>query len=363
MPFTDSREQQAVETARSAAPQGQPEVPSWGPVLATTVKLWAARRRKRLRRSRRAWLIAICVLAVGAVAAITVSQITGTSSGQAARVPASGRAGQSAVPRGGSARSSGAAAAARARAVAARTQAAAVRAQAATWIAGQVGGDETIACDPSMCTALSAHGVAASRLVSLPPSASGAPGADIVAASGSTHAWLSAAAPTLLASVGSGASLVEVRADYPGGAAAYQAALRSDLAARRSAGTQLMHSRRIEVGAQGAGQLAAGEVDTRLLATLAVLAAQHSWRVIAFGAASPGVPLTEAPYRQIIIAATDGGRGTADLTAALALLRAQYGLYQPAQVTTVRLAGGQPGLRIDFAAPSPLGLLAGSIPG
>jgi hypothetical protein len=357
MPFTDSREQQAVETVRSAAPQAQPEVPSWGPVLATTVKLWAARRRKRLRRSRRAaWLVAICVLAAGAVAAITVSQLAGTSSGQAARVPASGRAGQSAVPRGGSASSSGAAAAARARA-------AAVRAQAATWIAGQVGGDETIACDPSMCTALSAHGVAASRLVSLPPSASGAPDADIVAASGSTHAWLSADAPTLLASVGSGASLIEVRAVYPGGAAAYQAALRSDLAARRSAGTQLMHSRRIEVGAQGAGQLAAGEVDTRLLATLAVLAAQHSWRVIAFGDASPGVPLTEAPYRQIIITATDGGHGTAGLTAALALLRAQYGLYQPAQVTTVRLAGGQPGLRIDFAAPSPLGLLAGSIPG
>jgi hypothetical protein len=363
MPFTDSREQQAVETVRSAAPQGQPEVPSWGPVLATTVKLWAARRRKRLRRSRRAWLVAICVLAVGAVAAITVIQLTGTSSGQAARVPASGRAGQSAVPRGGSARSSGAAAAARARAAAVRAQAAAARAQAATWIAGQVDGDETIACDPSMCTALSAHGVAASRLVSLPPSASGAPGADIVAASGSTHAWLSADAPTLLASVGSGASLIEVRAVYPGGAAAYQAALRSDLAARRSAGTQLMHSRRIEVGAQGAGQLAAGEVDTRLLATLAVLAAQHSWRVIAFGDASPGVPLTEAPYRQIIIAATDGGHGTAGLTAALALLRAQYGLYQPAQVTTVRLADGQPGLRIDFAAPSPLGLLAGSIPG
>ena len=151
--------------------------------------------------------------------------------------------------RGGSARSSGAAAAPRAgRAV--RAQAAAVRAQAATWVAGQVGGDETIACDPSMCTALSAHGVAPSRLLSLPPSASGAPDADIIAASGSTHAWLSADAPTLLASVGSGASLIEVRAVYPGGAAAYQAALRSDLAARRSAGTQLIHTRRIEVGAQ-----------------------------------------------------------------------------------------------------------------
>ena len=357
MPFTDSREQQATETVRSAAPQARPGVPSWGPVLATTVRLWAARRWPRLRRSRRAWLVAICVLAVvvlGTVAVITVVQLTGTSSGQAAsgrgvRVPASGRAGQSPVARGGSGRSSGAAATA--------------RAQTATWVAGQVGDDETIACDPVMCTELSARGVAPSRLLSLPPSASGAPGADIVAASGSTHAWLSADAPTLLASVGSGASLIEVRAVYPGGAAAYQAALHSDLAARRSAGTQLMHSRRIKVGAEGAGQLAAGEVDTRLLATLAVLAAQHSWRVIAFGDASPGVPLTEAPYRQIIIAATDGGHGTAGLTAALALLRAQYGLYQPAQVTTVRLAGGQPGLRIDFAAPSPLGLLAGSIPG
>jgi len=356
MPLRDSREQQATETVRSAAPQAQPGAPSWGPVLATTVRLWAARRRQRLRRSRRAWLVAICVLAVAAVAVIAVVQLTGTSSGQAGRVAASRRAGQSPAPRGGSARSSGPAAAVRA-------QAAAIRAQAAAWIAGQVGGDETIACDPSMCTALGAHGVASSRLLSLSPSASGAPGADIVAASPSTHAWLSAAAPTLLARVGSGASLIEVRAVYPGGAAAYQAALRSDLAARRSAGAQLMHSRRIGVSARGAGQLAAGEVDTRLLTMLAVLASQHSWRVIAFGDASPGVPLTEAPYRQVIIAAADGGGGTAGLAAALALLRAQHGVYQPAQVTTVRLAGGQPGLRIDFAAPSPLGLLAGSISG
>jgi hypothetical protein len=214
-----------------------------------------------------------------------------------------------------------------------------------------------------VCTALGAHGVAPSRLLSLPPSASGAPGADIVVASPSIHTWLSADAPALLASVGSGASLIEVRAVYPGGPAAYQAALRSDLAARRSAGAQLMHSRRIEVAAEGAGQLATGEVDTRLLATLAVLASQHSWRVIAFGDASPGVPLTEAPYRQVIIAAAGGRGGTAGLAPTLAVLRAQRGTYQPAQVAIVRLPGGQAGLRIDFAAPSPLGLLAGSIPG
>jgi hypothetical protein len=368
MPFTGSPEQDVTEMQRAAgpqararAPQARARVPSWGPVLATTVRLWAARRWPRLRRSRRAWLVAICVLAAVAVAVITVVQLTGTSSGQAARGTASGRAGQSPSARAGAGRPSGAAAA-RTQAAAARAQAAAVRAQVASWVAGQVGGDETIACDPAMCTALGAHGVTPSRLLSLPPSASGAPDADIVVGSPSAHAWLSADAPTLLASVGSGASLIEVRAASPGGDAAYQAALRSDLADRRSAGAQLMHSRRLEISAQGAGQLAAGQVDTRLMVTLAVLASQHPWRVIAFGAASPGVPLTEAPYRQVIIAA-DGGGGTAGLAAALAFLRAQYGPYQPAQVTTVRLAGGQPGLRIDFAAPSPLGLLAGSTSG
>jgi hypothetical protein len=372
MPFTGSREQQATETVRSAAPQirpgvpqARPGVPSWGPVLATTVRLWAVRSWPRLRRSRRAWLGAICVLAVAAAAVITVVQLTGTSSGQAAagrvaagrtaRVPAAGRAGQSPSARGGSGRSAGAAATALAQVAA--------RAQAAAWTAGQVGGDETIACDPAMCTALGADGVAPSRLLSLPPSASGPPDADIVVASPSAHAWLSADAPALLASVGSGADLIEVRAVSPHGAVAYQAALRSDLAARRSAGAQLMHSRRIEVSAQGARLLAAGEVDTRVMVTLAVLASQHPWRVIAFGAAAPGVPLTEAPYRQVIIAAADGGGGTAALAAALTFLRAQYGPYQPAQVSTVRLTGGQAGLRIDFAAPSPLGLLAGSTPG
>jgi hypothetical protein len=351
----------SVPRARPGVPQARSGVPSWGPVLATTVRLWAARRWQRLRRSRRAWLVAICVLAAVAVAVITVVQLTGTPSGQAARGPASGRAGQTPSARAGAGRPSGAAAAAQARAATVRAQAAAVRAQAAGWVAGQVGGDETIACDPAMCTALGAHGIAPSRLLSLAPSASGAPAADIVVGSPSAHAWLSADAPTLLASVGSGAHLIEVRAVSPGGQAAYQAALRSDLADRRSAGAQLVHSRRLEISAQGAGQLAAGQVDARLMVTLAVLASQHPWRVIAFGDASPGVPLTEAPYRQVTIAA-DGG-GTAGLAAALAFLRAQYGPYQPAQVTTVRLAGGQPGLRIDFAAPSPLGLLAGSTSG
>ncbi|MGH3232187.1 MAG: hypothetical protein ACRDOH_02820, partial [Streptosporangiaceae bacterium] len=252
--------------------------------------------------------------------------------------------------------------------------AAAVRSQAAAWIAGQVSSHDTIGCDPLMCAALGAHGVAASRLLPLGASASSAPGAEVIAAS-APRTGFSPEAPALLASFGSGGSLIEVRATSPGGAASYQAALAADVAARRSAGAQLLHSGRIEVSAQGtgrlqagqlqAGQLQAGQVDSRLLVMLAMLASQRSWRVIAFGDASPGVPFAEAPFRQVIITGAGGtaGRdGTDGLAAALALVRAQRGLYQPAQVTTVQLADGQAGLRIDFAAPSPLGLLTGGAP-
>ena len=217
------------------------------------------------------------MLAVGA-AAVGVVQLTSTSS-RTARVSSSARPHQ--------VRPSRSAAAAGSAAVAAS-----VRSQAAAWIAGQVSSAATIGCDPLMCAALTAHGVAAGRLLPLGPAASSVPGADVIAASPLSRTGLGQEAPALLASFGSGGGLIEVRAASPGGPASYQAALAGDVAARRSAGAQLLHSRRIEVGAQGTGQIQAGQVDSRLLIMLAVLASQRSWRVIAFGDASPGVPLT-----------------------------------------------------------------------
>ncbi len=314
-----------------------PKAPSWSRVLATTLSLWATRRPRAL--------LIICVLAVGA-AAVGAVQLTSTSS-RPVRVSSPARPHQ-VQPR----RSAGAA---RSAAVAA-----AVRSQAAAWITGQVSSADTIGCDPLMYAALGAHGVAAGRLLPLGPAVSSAPGADVIAASPLSRTGLSQQAPALLASFGSGGSLIEVRAASPGGAARYQAALAADVAARRSAGAQLLHSRRIEVGAPGTVQVQTGQVDSRLLIMLAVLASQRSWRVIAFGDASPGVPLIAAPFRQVIITGA-GGAGGADgaggLAAALALLHAQRAPYQAAQVATVQLADGQAGLRIDFAAPSPLGLL------
>ena len=337
---------QAGEEITPAGPKTPPEAPSWGQVLATTFRLWASRRLLGPRRPR-ALLLIVCLLAVGA-AAVGVVQLASTSS-RAARVPSQARPDQ--------ARPSRSAGAVRSATAAAAAAAAAVRSQAAAWIAGQVSGAGTIGCDPLMCAALGAHGVAASRLVPLGPAASSAPGAEVIAASPLSGTGLSQEAPALLASFGSGGSLIEVRAASPGGAAGYQAALAADVAARRSAGAQLLRSRRIEASAPGTGQIQAGQVDSRLLIMLALLASQRSWRVTAFGDASPGVPLTQAPFRQVIITGAGGPGGAGGLAAALALLNAQRAPYQPAQVATVHLADGQAGLRIDFAAPSPLGLL------
>ena len=274
---------QAGQEITPAAPKAPPKAPSWSRVLATTLSLWASRRPRAL--------LIICVLAVGA-AAVGAVQLTSTSS-RAARVSSPARPHQ-VQPR----RSAGAA---RSAAVAAS-----VRSQAAAWITGQVSSADTIGCDPLMCAALGAHGVAASRLLPLGPATSSAPGADVIAASPLSRTGLSQEAPALLARFGSGGSLIEVRAASPGGAARYRAALAADVAARRSAGAQLLRSRRIEVGAPGTGQVQAGQVDSRLLIMLAVLASQRSWRVVAFGDASPGVPLIAAPFRQVIITGAGG---------------------------------------------------------
>ena len=307
--------------------------PSWGRVLASTVKLAVARRLRaggpRRRRgsgsrpwhTRGRWRLATLVVAL-AGAAVTVLWLAGGLR----RHPFPGRAGPAA---GGGPQSA----------------AAGAPAQAAAWIAGQVSGDSIIACSPVMCAALQKQGVAAGRLMPLPSAAASPRGAGVLVTSPPAGGQLAGRdAPALIASFGSGRNLVEVRAVEPGGAPAYRAALRADLAARQAAGSQLLRNSHIRLAGPGAAQLRAGEVDARLLATLAALASQYSFRVTAFGDAAPGAPVL---FRQVAIT----GRG---LAAALAMVRAQNPPYLPAHAAAV----GQTGLSIEFAAPSPLGLLS-----
>ena len=317
---------------RTAAPNAPPRAPSWGRVLATTISLWTARRVPRLRRPRLALLVAVCMLAA-AVGVVTAVELTGTSA-RTARTASPGSPPRASAPAG---------------------SAAAIRAQTAAWVAGQVSSDQSIACDPQVCAALGADGVASGRLVPL-GQATGAPGANVIVTSPADHVQASQDAPVLLASFGTGARQIEVRAAAPGGAAAYAKALQADLTARRTGGAQLLRSKSIQAGAGAAAQLQAGQVDSRLLIMLAMLASQHSWRVVAFGGASPGVPVTDAPLRQVIIAGPDAKA----MDTALAMVQAQRAPYRSAQAAVVRLPGGQPGLRIDFAAPGPLGLLTGT---
>jgi hypothetical protein len=221
------------------------------------------------------------------------------------------------------------------------------QAQAAAWIAGQVSGSAIVACYPGMCAALQDRGIAAGRLMPLRSAAASPRGASVLVTSPSISGQLAGRyAPALIASFGSGGNRVEVRAVEPGGVPAYRAALRADLTARRAAGTQLFRNPHIRFTGPGAAQLRAGQVDTRLLATLASLASQYSYRVTAFGDAAPGAPVL---FREVTIAGVGSG-----LPDALAMVRAQNPPYLPAHTAVI----GQTGLRIEFAAPSPLGLLS-----
>jgi hypothetical protein len=225
--------------------------------------------------------------------------------------------------------------------------AAAAQARAAAWITAQVSSDVMVACYPRMCAVLQEQGVAAGQLMPLLSAAASPLGASVLVTSQSAGGQsASQYAPALIASFGSGGSRIEVRAVESGGVSAYRAALRADLAARRAAGSQLLRNPRIRFTARGAAQLRASEVDTRLLATLAALASQYSFRVTAFGDAAPGAPVL---FREVTI--TGIGRGLAD---ALAMVRAQNPPYLPARSAVA----GPGGLRIEFAAPSPLGLLS-----
>lgn len=294
--------------------------PSWGRVLATTIRLWLRRR----------WPLAATVVLAAAVA-VTALAVSGTFSSAGGSVTR---------PRPATASPS-----LRATAPAVPTP----QTEAAAWIADQVSGDAIIACDPAACAALQAQGVSAGRLMPLQAATPDPKGATLVVTS-ATSAAVAQYAPAVVASFGTGSAQIDVRAAEPGGAAAYRSALSSDLAARVSAGTQLLKNKRITFTAQDAVQLQAGQVDARVLATLATLASQGSITVAAFGDAAPGAAIL---YREVLVTTSSAS----ELAADLALVKAQVQPYLPAQAEIVPAGAGQGVLTIEFSAPSPLGLL------
>jgi hypothetical protein len=310
-------------------------------VLTTTVRLWLRRRLSWTRRSRpgRArWLVLIVAGLVAAVLLAVAAPVVLSGPGR----PGTGQPG------------------AAAKAVAA---AAAARQRAAAWVAGQDSPDAIVACDPAMCAALEAHGVAAGRLLALTPARSDPLGSDLVVATAAVRGQFGARlagvyAPVTLASFGSGTARIDVRVVAPDGAAAYWTALAADVRARASAGAQLLRNRSIHVSAAARSALADGEVDPRLLVALATLAHLHPLDIAGFSRPSPGAS-TGVPLRSADIAgaAPPGSRHPASLHSLMVILQAQRSPYLPSSLEIVRITPGGAVLRIGYPVPSPLGLL------
>lgn len=229
------------------------------------------------------------------------------------------------------------------------------RARAAAWIARQVSPDVTVSCDPGMCEQVRKSGFPATRLKALPPPPGHPLGSSVVVSTPAVRrqfgARLAAAyAPLVIAAFGSGAERVDVRAVAPGGAAAFKSRLAAERADRISAGAQLMRNKNIHASPAARAALRAGQVDSRLFATLSVLASEMPIRLVAFDDLPPGGS-SAVPLRGAEIDVTS----PAARSAVLAFLHAQRAPYLPAAASITRGASGQSLVTFRFDA---LGLVA-----
>ncbi len=166
-------------------------------------------------------------------------------------------------------------------------------------------------------------------------------------------------APDALVSFGSGTAAISVRVIARQGAAAYRSALHADLKLRQVEGAGLLASGHVTVTAKARKQLVSGLVDARLIVVLTALASVHPVDIVAFGPPSAGAS-AGLPLRVADLAQTDQA---AKLTRSdylgflLKVLHAQPAVYRPGSAGPARAADGRPVFRIEFTAPSPLGLL------
>lgn len=239
---------------------------------------------------------------------------------------------------------------------AALAEVAASRRQAAAWVAAQVSHGAIVTCDPLMCNALQQRGFPAADLSVITASSGDPLGSGIVVSTTAVRSQLgprlaTVYAPVVMASFGSGASLVQVRVAAVGGAAAYRSAMQADLQARKLAGGELSGNKHIKMPALARAELITGRVDSRLLITLAALAHRFPVQIVSFSDSGPeagvGVPL-----RTLTITAP----ASSYLSQLLAFLRAQ----RPPLLALVSQHGHgkTTTVQIRFTAPSPTGLLS-----
>ena len=296
------------EAAPDLAPEAEPESASWlGAGLAA--------------------LIVIPALVIGSLTVVTVRHFTGTRAGSPS----------SAAP--------------------VRYEAA-IRGQAAAWVAQQVSRGVAVSCDRVMCAALEARGLPARDLLVLGPFSRDPRSSAVVVETGAVRALFGTSlnrawAPAVLASFGSGAAGITVRVVASHGAVAYQTALAGEMAAARAAGARLLADPRISVQTSARSQLTGGLVDLRLLSALTALSRHLPVSVVGFGNAGPGVSAA-IPLRYADLTPTS--QDSQDSQAVRSALSGLDTSFRPVRTVPVVLPDGQAVLRVEFTAPSPLGM-------
>ena len=232
------------------------------------------------------------------------------------------------------------------------------RQEAADWVATQVSRGVIVGCDALTCAALMQYGFPSGNVALLGPSTGDPLGCGIVISTAAVRSQLgpdlaNVYAPAVIASFGSGTSLVQVRIVAPGGVAAYGPAERADFQARRIAGRELAGNKNIQEPAAARAALVAGRVDSRLLITLAALAAWSHVQVVSFSDAGPGTG-PSVPLRELSLTASSA----AGLHRLLAFLNAQRPPLRA--IASQHRAGRTTTVQILFTAPNPTGLLTAS---
>jgi hypothetical protein len=234
---------------------------------------------------------------------------------------------------------------------------------AAAWVAQQVAPGTVVACDVQTCAALTASGFPVAQQIPLAVNPQSLAGARIVVVTPALRTLFTTTNPALgnyvipavLASFGP----VSIHVVYPAGRAAYQTALNQEVKARIQLGEQLLNSGRVSASPAAETALADGDVDSRLLLAIQALANLQPVNIVNFGGAgSGGGPAT--PFLGAQLGETDpfGGIPSAVYVQAMISLLMAHATF-PAFATgkQVTLVTGQNVVQVQYAAPSPLGLL------
>jgi hypothetical protein len=240
------------------------------------------------------------------------------------------------------------------------------RTAAAAWIGLEVAPGTVVACDVQTCAALSARGFPADQEVSVGIASQSLSPATLVVETPALRTVFTAINPALgddvaapvLASFGTGNAQVTVQVIDPAGGAAYQGALSQDVQARMQLGEQLLNSGRVSASPAAGNDLAAGAVDSRLLLAIKALSVKQPVDVLGFADSGPGAS-AGVPFRAAYLAETDPSApasGRAYLQTMVGMLKAHANFLALKSATQTTL-DGQTVVQIEYAAPSPLGLL------